>query len=198
MNTIDMMKQKLYIFSYVVLMAASMICLYSEFNSVNQIPKPGYVKSIWLIGIGIFILVQASLLLFNANGKLKIICLMFLSSLFLLFMIGWKSINLQIICVSFLLMNSDLIEFKSFIKVDFITRVICLSTVLLMFFSNVFPSQYDVYVTRGSTIKVLWDLIIQILLEGTSYTLLFLFYFSFIVPVDYITSKKLEIYSGYY
>ncbi|WP_220729228.1 hypothetical protein [Apilactobacillus zhangqiuensis] len=134
-------------------MATSMLYMYSEFNSVDQLPEPGYVKIIWWMGIAIFIVLQATLLLLNINNRLKMSCLIILSGLFLLDMIGFKSINLQIICLSFLIMNSESISFKKFIKVDFITRIVCIATILIMFFGGIFPSQYDVYVPRGDTIR---------------------------------------------
>lgn len=153
MDTIDIIKQRLYLFSYIVLMATSMLYMYSEFNSVDQLPEPGYVKMIWWAGIAIFIVLQATLLLLNINNRLKMSCLIILAGLFLLDMIGFKSINFQIICLSFLIMNSESVSFKKFIKVDFVTRLVCIASVLIMFFCGIFPSQYDVYVPRGDTIR---------------------------------------------
>ncbi|WKN29115.1 hypothetical protein MUB42_01455 [Apilactobacillus kunkeei] len=134
-------------------MATSMLYMYSEFNSVDGIPEPGYVKLIWLIGISVFVVSQATLLLLNVNDRQKMSCLIILTGLFALDVIGFKSINFPIICLSFLIMNSESISFKKFIKVDFITRVVCIATVLIMFFCGIFPSQYDVYVPRGNTIR---------------------------------------------
>ncbi|MFN1208140.1 hypothetical protein ACKXGD_14300, partial [Enterococcus lactis] len=65
MDTIDIIKQRLYLFSYIVLMATSMLYMYSEFNSVDQLPEPGYVKMIWWTGITVFLILQATLLLLN-------------------------------------------------------------------------------------------------------------------------------------
>ena len=121
-------------------MAASTLYMYSEFNSVDQLPEPGYVKMIWWAGISVFLVLQATLLLLNINDRIKMSCLLTLVGLFALDVIGFKSINLQIICLSFLIMNSESVSFKKFIKVDFVTRLVCIALVLMMFFCGIFPS----------------------------------------------------------
>lgn len=153
MDPMSLKKHKLYMLSYVILMITSMLYMYSEFNSVNHLPEPTFVTDFWWFGIVAFIVIHIALFCISVNHLMKITMMFFMLFLFILGVIGAKSLNLTIICMSFLIINSDFVVPEKFIKTDLIIRILCFASVLTLFYLDFFPAQYDVNIFRGNVIR---------------------------------------------
>ncbi|GAA6113579.1 hypothetical protein AP1H75_12460 [Apilactobacillus apinorum] len=153
MTESSLLKQKIYLFSYTVLMIAAVLYVYSAFNSVNLVSKPFFIQIVWNTSVLFFIFSQMFLFFFYNSGHKRILSLLLICILLFFAIVFGKSLNLMIICLILLILNSNSVNFTIFIKFDFFIRLISLITLVLMFVFNIIPSVYNVYVLRGQELR---------------------------------------------
>lgn len=138
---------KIYIFSYFCLLFFSIFYSYSEFSSLNGVPEPSIVSNGYVFGIGIFVILQLMLLIINlfmeGNRYRECLFLFNVFSIIMLFLFHSKISSVAIILLLTLIVNSNLVDFKQIIKIDFFIKFFSFALILLMFLLNLFPSEYN-------------------------------------------------------
>ncbi|MCT6850826.1 MAG: oligosaccharide repeat unit polymerase [Staphylococcus epidermidis] len=145
---------KIYIISYCILMFTAAFNSYSEFNSLNPVGKPIFISILWAIGVFLFLAFQTPLIIYNFKNKYKIYLFVLLIFSLLLLALKIKFITFSVFCLCLLIINSEYLDFKSFMKYDLIIRVVSLGSILLMFYFNLFPSAYTpLTLSHGNMIR---------------------------------------------
>lgn len=145
---------KMYVFSYCILMVVAALNSYSEFNSLNFIGKPAQISLIWDVGIVIFLVLQSILTIYNCKTKEKLYLFIFLLFTLLFLALKIKIITFSVFCLFLLIINSDLLDFKYFMKYDLIIRIFTLLSIIMMFFLGLFPAAYKpLTLSHGNVIR---------------------------------------------
>lgn len=142
----------IYLLSYCLLMVAALFNSYSVFNSVNGIPRPTFVTTGWHIGLGLFLIMQFFLTLKNCmyeRNKYRDSILLFLIFCVAL-MIGFhiKIITSFILLIFILILNSNLLNYDRFVKIDLLLKISSLLLIMLMFFLRLFPAEYSASILK--------------------------------------------------
>lgn len=132
----------IYLLSYIILMISSLLGVYSEYNTNSVLPLPSYIKVIWIVGLLIFFILQFYLLVVNTL-EINNYLFYFVLTLFILCfftVIGLPVIKLRMFTLIVLVMNCNLVNFHRLIRFDFITRVLSILLMVIMYVFKLFPS----------------------------------------------------------